>query len=442
MAPISNTTVNEVDLSASLATLLVDALEILNDIGSTFNPYWAAASAIFEIAQLAGMPNPLDVMIQAFTGRPKQVATIQIAIRLLNTRNPVSRLWGIEIAQYLKQDDAVLSDSHPAVQKIFGHFRKQFVDGLEKQGITKIRALEIAHTAYTEAAQAGLKAEPELLRAQPDWLRPYGDPAINQIYDRAVTRLDHKHLTEAQINHRASVDTMRYATLKGLASIRWVHWLDCPLPQTFDPQTETCRSPLPQCPPGTEWDPTQEKCVPLLTPPPCPPGTTWNPQTATCEPNPLPPIDLEGDEFTDCCSETQNNLSTINTSIQTLISLGGQGDGGSSAKCCAEITAQLADIVTTLAAVANKSALVEVDFSPLIPPLAEAAVELTCICTALQAWAGGAPLDLSAIVAALNRVAAGLEVPSDLILMAQQTRAWLISQDGFPPTLAALLQGQ
>ena len=440
--PLSNPTVNEVDLSASLASLLIDALEILNDIGSTFNPYWAAASAIFEIAQLAGMPNPLDVMIQAFTGRPKQVATIQIAIRLLNTRNPVSRLWGIEIAQYLKQDDAVLSDSHPAVQKIFGGFRKQFIDGLEKQGVTKIRALEIAHTAYTEAAQAGLKAEPELLRAQPDWLRPYGDPAINQIYDRAVTRLDQKHLTEAQINHRASVDTMRYATLKELASIRWVHWLDCPLPQTFDPQTEACRSPLPQCPPGSTWDPQLEKCVPLLTPPPCPPGTTWNPQTETCEPNTIPPLDLEGDEFTDCCSQTQAALVQVNTNLQTIINQGSGSGGSSDAQCCAEITAQLADIVSTLAAIANKSALVEVDFSQLIPPLAEAAVELACICTALEAWAGGAPLNLESIVASLDRVAAGLEVPATIVLMAQQTRAWIISQDGFPPTLASILSSQ
>jgi len=407
--PIGNTTVNEVDLSVSLLILLNDALVFLNDVGSYENPYWAAAAAIFEIAQLAGMPNPLDVMVQAFTGRPKQVATIQIAIRLLNTRNSVSRLWGIQIARYLIEDDAVLSDSHPAVQKIWYHFFSQFVEGLEKQGITKGRALSIAHFAYTEAAQSGAKAEPELLRAQPDWLRPYGDPAIQTIYDREVARLDKKHLTEAQINHRASIYVMQHATLQELATIRWVHWQQCLAGAHFDPITETCQGgepPTPICPPGYVWNIQTQKCESL-----CPPGTVWNPQTETCDPipPPPPPLDLEGDEFTDCCSQTQNNLLQINTSIQSLISLGGQGDGGSSTKCCAEITAQLADIVTTLASIANKSALVEVDFSQLITPLAEAAVELTCICTAIQAaiaaYQSGepeTPIDLSHLNAAAD----------------------------------------
>jgi hypothetical protein len=67
-----------------------------------------------------------------------------------------------------------------------------------------------------------------------------------------------------------------------------------PIFLTIPPLTPPPRlPPPPTCPPGQYWDVVTGTCKPIPKPPPppptCPPGTVWDPVTKTCIPIPVPP---------------------------------------------------------------------------------------------------------------------------------------------------------
>lgn len=78
-----------------------------------------------EVADLLGG------IVGEFSGRPKMEDTIQAAERLLESKNPAVKQFGLEVA-YLANQGVPLSDSNPAVQKLIGNEFHQAVLGLER----------------------------------------------------------------------------------------------------------------------------------------------------------------------------------------------------------------------------------------------------------------------------------------------------------------------
>ena len=175
----------------------------------------------------------------------------------------------------------------------------------------------------------------------------------------------------------------------------------CPqIPQQIQPFTKPGQKPPPPpptCPPGQVWDPITNKCIPVVNPPPpqtCPPGQVWDPITNKCIPvvNPPPPTmqpcwptpnPEQGDELQDGLNCIEQNLAIIATAIPQIIALlGNPGDGGQPANpdpvTCTQLTAQVALVTAELAQIA------------------------TNIATA--AAAGGPPVDLTAVVSAIDNL--------------------------------------
>jgi hypothetical protein len=185
------------------------------------------------------------------------------------------------------------------------------------------------------------------------------------------------------------------------------------------------------CPPGYQWDPATERCLPLPPPPPIvpppippivpPPGPT----TVIPPPNPPPPPlgqpDPGGDEITDAlCQQMQANTAALINAINSL-----QGDGGAAgAACCAAVVNAIAGIEATLIRiltalpglaktappVVNVTAPVTVDVQPQQPP---------------EVTVNAPPPDLSAIVDKLQKLFETLDVPLSVY---QQ-----LEKDGFLP---------
>ncbi|HVI10974.1 MAG TPA: hypothetical protein VND65_22000, partial [Candidatus Binatia bacterium] len=168
---------------------------------------------------------------------------------------------------------------------------------------------------------------------------------------------------------------------------------NCPPGEYWDITTETCK-PVPKrpiCPPGTYWDPVTETCRAIPPPPPpppqCPPGTVWDPDTRKCIPIPnpfqpcIPDVGNPGDELTNGLNCISENLLVIQQLLQQQLQLAGQPTGTPDPVTCAQLT-RLVNSINAL---------------------------LRAIALGIHDISGGAPVDLSGVVTALEHLYTALQ---------------------------------
>jgi len=390
------------------------------------SPYLAALLELLEITGI--IPDPISGLIGLFSGRPKPEATAQVADWLMRARNPAARIWGIEIARYLVETGAVLSDGHPAVQAQWYAYRTQFVNNLERQGVTALRASQIADLAYSVGSQGTQPYPPILTKPLPAGYTIGGPQSIEDLYHQGIQQGESLGYSGNRLIHFATQWVLEHATLLQLWKIKVGNPQKCTGGLVYDWPTDSCVNPIPHlCPPGTHWDADAQACVPDLTPPPppppqCPPGFQWDPVAQKCVPMLIPIVPQDqGDELTECCQQTAAALAAIAAAIQSLVgSLGQNPNPGPSSDCCANITAQLSNVVDAIANLTNNLG-VTVDLAPV-------ATALDAINATLAALPGVDPAKLDAIAAATK--SAGDEIasaianqkPTDVAAIVEQLR--------------------
>jgi len=389
-----------------------DAIQLL----TILQPYLLIITFVFDILDLAGIiPNPLTLLLSLFAGRPRELASLEQAGRLMTARNPAARQAGIMLERMVKEWDIVTSEggSGRAILDSWAHL---FVTNLVNQGVATLRAQEILVAATSEAAQSGLPLETELTVPLPQGILFNAPPSLASDFQTQYQNWIAKGKTIDQALNLAEQWLWKTAPLADLFKV----WLGQYIPPNPPPQ-EVVPGQNGSCPQGYTLDPTSEMCVLQgTTPTPLPPGG----QPITGQPDP------DGDEITDdLCAQIQTAAQTIASALQNQPGNQGGGDNG---ECCQNVVNAITSISTALASIlaaigpGGAAPAPPVDLSGVVAALDQlvaavgaltpaAPVDLTGVVAALNQiateLAGGNPVDLSGVVNALKQIFSTIDVP-------------------------------
>lgn len=390
---------------------------------SSFSNYYALAVVLVidTLEWLGLIPDPIKVLEGYLIGRPRAAATIDTIDFLQHHRNPVGRLWGIQLSRMFTDDNIVISDSDPGAQKMLGLARSQFIKGAMLQGLTNTRAQEIAQLLMTPAAQEQPIKIDFLTQAAPDGFVFQGAGDIASMYSEYLQA----HLITGggpgtlSPEQKAEQYVYKHAKISDLNN----SWIGPQLPDSYTPTGPITAGQNP-CGSSYSYDPTANVCwltrklpTNMITQS-CDAGYQYNPASFLCEwiptgqqtggngngngngngggtnpinpnspiPPPPPPV-ANGDELTDCCNSTAVYLYFIATAIETLSQNAflnnARSGSGDTQKCCQQLSAQIGGVA--------------------------AAIENLPSALGLGSGAGPAPVDLSLIVAALATLDADLK---------------------------------
>jgi len=375
------------DNSGSLLGIPPIVQEIGDDIELAFDILdiiaWCFVESPFPLIDLIGaLIIIVEKLIKIFTGRPRIEATLTAATNLLNAQNTAAIIAGNNFTRLLNQFDIVLSTSGPGEALVAANV-SQFVDNLVAQNIPLDTARNIVLNQLTLGANRQGFIAPQLQKAPPNNLVIQGTTGFQNNFSRIEKWLeDHGHSPK-------EADRITWQYLLQNAPLKWLFRIKYQPPGTPPPP--------PTCPPGYAWDPIQQQCVELAQQhhPQCPPGTVWNPITGNCDPVTSIP-DPQGDEIVNqLCKQMAANTASVITAINNLA---GAGTGGNDPTCCAALTGAIGDVAATLADIASAFPLAD-NVAQLIAPIQAIADAIA------TAGAGGSPIDLSRIEAALQTIA-------------------------------------
>jgi hypothetical protein len=352
----------------------------------SFIPILNVVMFALDILELAGIiPNPISLLIQAFSGRPREEATAQQAGRLMNARNPAARIAGITLERMLTEWGIVTSETGSG-RVILNAWASQFTGNLTGQGVPLDRARQILVHATSEAAQSGLPLEPEL--QQP--LAP--QYAINGTQET----LD--FLTQQYKN--AIAKGMTIGNSLNFAEQRL--FKNYKLNQVLKLQIGTY---IPPQPPPQEIIPSQDGT--------CPNGYTLNSVTELCELVPPPPgtgggggggggggqVDPDGDEITNTlCAQLGNYNQALLDAISGLAP-----GGGTDEACCQNIVNAIGNVATALTSILSAVSSIS-GTNPNPVDLTGVVGALDGLISAVSGLAPAGSVDFSPIVQALNDI--------------------------------------
>lgn len=321
-------------------------------------------------------------LLKLFTGRPRQTATLTAAGNLVQAKNTAAIIAGNNFIRLFNQFDIVLSTSGPGEALVAANV-SQFVDNLVAQGIPQATARDVVLNQLTLGANRVGFIAPQLQKAPPDDLILQGTTGFQNNFSRIEKWLEDHGKTPIE------ADRITWQYLLQNAPLKWLFRIKYQPPGTPPPP--------PVCPPGYEWDPGLQTCVQVAQnppPPTCPPGTVYNPVTNTCDPITSIP-DPQGDEIVNqLCKQMAANTASVIQAINGLASGLNAGDPA----CCAALTGAIGDVAATLADIASAFPLAD-NVAQLIAPMQAIADAIA------NAGAGGSPVDLSRIEAALQTIA-------------------------------------
>lgn len=283
----------------------------------------------------------IDELVLIFTGKPRSQDTLTVAGRLARGINPAATLMAVQIHRNLSQNNIVLSSSDAADQKVLGDIRKQGEAMLVAQGASQARATKVIDQVWT---QTTTKTEPlpvELNSALNAQLTLVGTIAQQAEYVKTYNKAIQEGDDPQQAAKKATDKLLNGSKLGDLGKMKIV-----PMPQT---------PPPPQCPPGQVWDPIKMTCVPGVQPPPPPPPGTCPPWETLPDCFPQPPTpDQDLDEVGQLGQLSAWGSEIISIAIlnvyQALLTLTPSG-GNPDPVTCAQLTSQIALIVTALEAI-------------------------------------------------------------------------------------------
>jgi hypothetical protein len=146
----------------------------------------------------------------------------------------------------------------------------------------------------------------------------------------------------------------------------------------------------------------------------------------------------------------------LNSDLKALISKQGNGEPGSS-DCCTSIVAAIASVTSGLGLLTRAVIQISIsgsggaiNFTPIVSALASVAAQfnglpalIPLLVTYLESLSsGGAPVDLSEVIAQLKRIADQVQPDVNDSADADQLTAWVISQPAYPPEAAQALVAQ
>jgi len=426
------------------------------------------------LAFLNVLPSPLELLESLFTGRPRELATVDVIKWLVGQKNEAAKLWAVTLSRLLTDFDIVISDSSAGGQEVLSRARANFVNSLVEQGVTSDRASTIANQALSSAAQAGTLAIPELQTPAPTTFSLMSNQTGLQLYLEGIGQGIADFQSGTDLSQFALKYFFKYAAPKDLLQTA----IGRPGPASYPSTTGTCQAGytynpadgncyvtavLPQplaglanCPTGYANTPgtlcifqPQPAPAPTPTPAPAPTPTPPPPQGPVGPGNPSPvptqPITIApppapspgGDELSDCCNSTAQYLYAIAIAIQNFTTATtGASPSTAIDPCCTAVIAAIGAIATQLQAlVAGLPALAPgatpaVDLSGIITQLqaldtdlqagnigatANAQTIASAIAAAGDAVASAPPTDVSAIVAAINAFTQSTDVPQAFI---------------------------
>lgn len=390
---------------------------------------------LLELLDITGIiPDPIAIIVGLFTGRPKPEATAQTAQYLIHARNPAARIWGLEIAQYLLQDGAVLSSGDPNVQAQYTVFREQFIDNMEVQGYTYNAIASWVALVQSPVVQGSTTYPDSFQQPLPEGWELGGPQSIQTLWNTGYSDGEKKGLTGDALTTFATQYVLNNVKLSDLGKILIGNPQGCTEGQTWNWPLQTCVSTVTStaCPDGQVYDPTTGQCIPVVNgQPQCPSGYTWNPQTESCQlnptqqpvcpegyvwdpqtedcipstPAPAPAPQPGGDELTICCQASVAQLTAIVTQLTTIAqNLAGLGQSGETSTCCSDLVAAINSVMQAIALLTD-SLPAPVDLSGVVAAIDALNANLATIAAALGAPAAPpAPVDLTPVVNALDSI--------------------------------------
>lgn len=186
------------------------------------NPYLAAIMLVVDILEWTGIiPDPIDLLIQAFAGRPRALSTIQVGSTLAKARNPAARVWGMEILKMLRNRDIVLSSSNAADQHLIGQTRAQFIANLTNAGFTPAQAKQAADTIETKLEHLG-PLEYQALNHAPDAAAHiWGDQNWRTLYNEGIQKYDPVEHPKISENDYATRYALQRARVEDMLTL-WI----------------------------------------------------------------------------------------------------------------------------------------------------------------------------------------------------------------------------
>ena len=446
-------------------------LFVSTDLTSWLNPIFL----IVDVLEWLGViPDPLDLLMSLFTGRPRDAATSQVVQYLGTRKNAAARLYGVALGRLLADQNIVLSSSSAADQKLLSQAYQQFVGSLQAQGMTLAAARQAADTAVSPAAQAGTAKIPILETQAPSTFSIVGPASMAVLYQDGITTGTAKGYTGTQLSNWAFRYTLSHAHLDDLLATQIAPAPPVSYPMATPPPnwpqndaTATTTNPAPSttvCKPGYTLGPDGLTCwlddqLPGANQT-CPVNYTYDdntglclytpPSTSTTQPStgltpivpgqpasptlPAPPAPQPGgDELTDCCNATATYLYYIASSILSLASQGGTTQG-SQGQCCQNIVNALTTIGTAIqaipAAIPAPAASSPVDLTGVVAILTSiqttlaqldqdgntnAAALTAAVANIGNAIANAPPTDVSGIVSELAQLVTQGDVPQSVI---------------------------
>ena len=174
----------------------------------------AFAQSEFPVLTIAELVYDIVQQLKAvFTGRPRNLDTITVATRAMNSKNPALYIAGVEILRLLKEQNIVLSSSDAAAQTQLGWVRAQAIANLVNQGVPLATAQNVLGNLFTQTTS---ETEP-FIPAVPATLQPgyslYGPQAFDDYYNAEAQAAVQNFASSAAAAKSALQNTIFYAPL-------------------------------------------------------------------------------------------------------------------------------------------------------------------------------------------------------------------------------------
>ena len=179
--------------------------------------FYTLATDPSNIWQITVVGQIIEQLIQAFQGKPRELATITVAQRFMHSKNRVGQIAGQEILRLLHDQGIVLSSSDAASQRKIGWIRAQLHSNLMAQGLTLKQAVNVVDEVMDHTDSANQALPPPLDQKMPDDFKLFGPPQLNfdyqYQYDHELQILEQRYLDKHSLNDPSQIPAKDLADL-------------------------------------------------------------------------------------------------------------------------------------------------------------------------------------------------------------------------------------
>jgi hypothetical protein len=372
---------------------LVEFCELAAIFGSYIPVFGWIVSIVAEIIE--AVLELIDYLVSIFEGTPLQQKTLTVAGRLGNGKSPIAQIMGAQISRNWSQNGIALSDSDASAQKILGAIRTQAKANLVTAGATEAEATTAVDDVWNSTTSATQALPAILNQPLPTGITLVGPAASQLAYAQHYNALIQKGDTPQKAARKTSTWWLNNGKMGWLSGTKTYVNPNTP-PPVGQPQQ-------PPTPPPIQPPPTQPPTGPQ---PACPPFTSIPdclPQAGT----PNPDLDEVGNGFNGVAYWTQILAIYAMNIFQYLNGIPVASDP----LTCTQVGGYATLIAT---AINNAAAAIAAIPAPVvnIPP--------------------GTPVDLTAVVQALDTLDTELQGSASSAAQAAALTAIVVNDPAFP----------